>query len=210
MLTIEPPIIAIFGGAFDPPTTAHVKIVRALQESSDVDQVIAVPSFSPPHKTPAAGYWDRLRMCSLAFGAEVLVSHAESMLMGTTYTIDVMNTLPGYGERPYALVLGTDEVRYLPKWKSPAELFANMGMIVVNRPGSRLTELEKEIELPLPPMVRKRLLDAGTIDLGEGIVVSSTEIRRTIGRGNPLWVNLVPKMVEEYVKSHGLYGYREE
>lgn len=209
MLTLTPPVIAIYGGAFDPPQIGHVEIVKKLYGLSDIQTVIVIPSKSPPHKTPVASLDHRIDMCSAALfcGSGPVVSQMEKSLPGNTYTVDVMKTLPGYGEYPYALVLGTDEVRYLPKWKNPEELFENVGLIIVSRPGSELTEEEKDGNFPVGATVRKRIQEAPVVDLR--IVVSSSEIRRMIVEGNPMWKNLVPKVVEAYIKAYGLYGCKE-
>jgi nicotinate-nucleotide adenylyltransferase len=208
MKRIEPPVIAVYGGAFDPPHLGHCATVMKLISCTDIKSVVILPSFAPPHKTPEASFGDRVTMCvgALRVASNVFVDTVEGKLKTTTYTVDVMTHLPGYGEAPYVLVLGTDEVRALPKWKSPAELFANVGMLVVNRPGSAITEAEREIGIPMAPVARKRLLEAPTMEIGS-MPISSSAIRQMIRKGNQKWEDSVPSNVARYIKAHGLYGY---
>ena len=43
--------IGIFGGTFDPVHNEHIRMAERVKEELCLSRVVAVPTFSPPHKT---------------------------------------------------------------------------------------------------------------------------------------------------------------
>ena len=77
-------------------------------------------------------------------------------------------------------------------WKDVDELFALAHFIGVTRPGYTLHDLQ---------------LPDGSVTLVEvpALAISSTDCRRRVGSGAPVWY-LVPDGVVQYIAKHGLYA----
>lgn len=197
----------VFGGCFDPPHLGHHAVVKQLLKIRKVARIFVVPSNHPPHKTPVAPYWQRLEMCRLAFddvSARVEVLDTEAGISGTGYTCIMMRMLP---ERfaPYALLLGTDEARSLPYWRSPEVIFERADIIIAERQGCvQLTQKEVE-KMELPRSVVDVLLRAGRFALPVDCNVSSTEVRNSISLGEYDWKSMVKPAVAEYIVSRNDY-----
>jgi len=59
--------LGVLGGTFDPMHNGHVAAAEAALECANLDEVVFVPTGSPPHRPPAeASPLQRLEMCRLA------------------------------------------------------------------------------------------------------------------------------------------------
>jgi nicotinate-nucleotide adenylyltransferase len=82
--------LGIYGGTFSPPHLGHVSAARSFVRGADLDKLIIMPDFTPPHKLDFgnATAEDRLEMCRIAF-ADVPcteVSDFEILRGGKSYT----------------------------------------------------------------------------------------------------------------------------
>lgn len=106
--------VGIFGGAFDPPTTGHLRCIReAFASGNRMDKVFVIPSGERTDKPNQTAYHHRFAMCSKAFGAipNVLVGswEAPEQRKGPIYTFDTMVILKKlYPWWDFYLVLGSD------------------------------------------------------------------------------------------------------
>lgn len=206
-------IDAVYGGAFDPPHLGHIEVVRRVLELPNVRQVIVMPSRNPPHKKPVASYRRRMHMTKLVMedvfhGEKVSVSNIETRVRDVTYLVDVMRFwLWGKNQR-YDIVLGTDEVRSLSRWKQPENIFGHAGMIIVNRPGiEELSQEEMAASNEIGFYVNLRITDAPKISLHDGFWMSSSEIRKWIAADYYKWRQCVPRSIAQYIENNRLYGY---
>jgi len=209
-------IVALYGGSFDPPHIGHVEVVRRVLEMKTVIRIIVIPSRKPPHKTPVASYRRRLFMINSVMsdvfrGEPVTVSNIEASIRETTYTVEILRSIPYFRNSRYALVLGTDEVRSIMSWKCPEEVLDKAGPIIINRPG--MDDFDKNEFLSSNIMTGASSLaieDAPVIDVDEAFWVSSSDVRGMIASGNGRWKTLVPRLVAQYVEKNGLYGYKKK
>lgn len=126
--------VAIFGGSFNPPHTAHVLLVRAaLVHADGAARVIVVPTFTHAFGKQLAPYQDRVEMCRLAFAPPLLpaelaerveISDIERKLSGVSYTVETVRELrrrmPGVELR---LLMGGDLASECATWRESDELF---------------------------------------------------------------------------------------
>src|SRR5437867_11074451 len=89
--------IGLFGGTFDPPHLGHLAIAERARDRLRLDQVIFMPSGTPPHKrgaviSPAAA---RVAMTRLAVrdNPAFLVCTLETRRRGASYTVDTLRML---------------------------------------------------------------------------------------------------------------------
>ena len=111
---------------------------------------------------------------------------------GPSYTIDTLRALKH--ERPNAqlfLILGEDSLVDLPMWREPDSILALARALVVPRPGSRGAA---------DPAIAERV----TFLPFRESAVSSSEVRRRIGRGEDVSAYILPE-VERIIYENHLY-----
>lgn len=182
--------IGVFGGTFDPVHVGHLAIALAALESAKLDQVVFVPARRSPLKDrePAASADDRLAMLEAATKSEprFAVSRVELEREGPSFTVDTLEALKGQGE--LHLILGSDALSELARWKSPDRIRELAKILVARRPGA-----------PEPVSSDGVIaFDAPRLDL------ASRELRARAARGLSLRY-LVPDDVWRHIERRGLY-----
>jgi nicotinate-nucleotide adenylyltransferase len=189
--------VALFGGSFNPPHIAHQLICLYLIEYKDFDRIILIPCHSHPFNKDLADFDHRLEMCKLlveSLGNKATISTVERFLAQQTnnknYTIDTIkdfvNRFPDY---EFTLVIGSDIVNDLDKWKDFHEIRKLVDIMVHSRSGH------------VAPNNNIWRFDITEFD---GPEISSTEIRRRINAGESI-DNVVPTSIRKYIKKNRLY-----
>ena len=185
----------MLGGTFNPPHSAHVAMARYALEHLRFDEVIVMPTATPPHKQAGeVAPEHRLQMARLAFAGirGVMVSDLEQRRGGKSYTIDTVAEIG-----PLSLLMGEDMFITIESWHRAGELIRSTELIVFPRPG-----FQGGVEIVAAGLRAK---------YGARIVItdmplhpdSSTEVRASIARGcRP---NGVPESVMSYIEEMGLY-----
>src|SRR5690606_12594384 len=201
------PRVGLLGGTFDPIHHGHLAAARAAQQALDLDLIRFVPAAQPPHRpdTPRASGYHRLEMIRRAIApvAGWEVSDLELRREGPSYTFDTLTALHRDGLSPLQIffITGADAFAEIETWYRFPDVLDLANFVVVTRPGmslvelrGRLPQLRSRMRLPVgrahSEITRTNettifLVDAPTPD------VSSTEIRRMIGRGEPV-MGMVP------------------
>ena len=182
--------VGVFGGTFDPVHVGHLAIALAALESVPLDRVLFVPARRSPLKDrdPIARVADRVAMLEAAISAEprFALSRVELERDGVSYTVDTLEALRSEGE--LFLILGSDALADLARWRKPDRIRELATILVAARPGA-----------PEPdPAHRARAFDAPSLD------ISSRELRARAARGMSLRY-LVPDAVWEHIRKRGLY-----
>lgn len=196
--------IGIYGGSFSPPHNGHLKAAETFLEQMWLDFLFVIPAAIPPHKAaPEVSPLDRLNMTRLAFsGMEgVYVSDMELLRKGPSYTVDTLRELAGEDKRLF-LLLGTDMVLTLDQWKDPEEIFKLAYPVYVRREKDKILDEKILAKLALYKEKYGKMVTKLTMD---PIEISSSQIRERIASGHPV-SDLVPPSVEDYIKTHHLYG----
>jgi nicotinate-nucleotide adenylyltransferase len=185
--------IGLFGGSFDPIHNGHLIVARAVAEAVGLSQVRFMPAREQPfkvgqHLVPAA---TRARLIELAIAGEPLfrLEAIELERPGPSYTVDTLRLLKQRdpGSR-YALLVGADAARDLPKWREAGALPGLADLIVFARAGALIPELPWPVRPVTVP----------------GIEISATEIRKRVAGGRSIRY-LVPDPVIEAIRAEGLY-----
>ena len=131
--------IAIFGGTFNPVQIGHLIGAQIVCERLQLDQVIFMPCFLPPHKTQdnlAAGA-ERLKMLRLAVAGnkKFVVSDFEIKRAGKSYSIDTARFLRRKfpSKTQIFFIIGEDNYAHLSAWKNIDELRGLVNFVVLNR-----------------------------------------------------------------------------
>ena len=176
--------IALFGGSFDPPHVGHVLAAAWVLSTREVSSVLVVPALEHAFEKRLAPSPHRRRMCELAFARlrGIAISDIEARLGGASYTVRTLEELRrAHPATEWRLMIGSDLVDQLPRWKEGHRIAALAPPLVVGRGGH-----ERGAEQLVMPEV------------------SSTEIRRRVAAGEPI-DHLVPREVAAYIARFGLY-----
>jgi len=214
--------IVLFGGSFDPPHLAHMKLPMIAMNVIGADAVAYIPAGNQPFKrhtrqTPAR---HRLAMLRLALqdvpNATILTDEitratqspsenaprkTNSPIDPPTYTVDTLEALRKQlgPDVELRLLVGGDQLKVFDAWHQPERIIELAQPLVMVRPpdthDSLLGALPKGYD---PRRWAGRLIDLPPID------ISSTQIRSLVAQGKPIdpWVT---KPVEDYIHRHGLY-----
>ncbi|MCS7259015.1 MAG: nicotinate-nucleotide adenylyltransferase [candidate division WOR-3 bacterium] len=130
--------LGIFGGAFDPIHLGHLIIAEEVREILQLDKILFIPTYNPPHKKCVASYEDRCNMVKLAISDNSFFELCEiEKNTVTSWTIDTLKNLKKiYPHDELYLIIGTDQYQALSSWKSPEELKNYARLVVIPRPGT--------------------------------------------------------------------------
>jgi nicotinate-nucleotide adenylyltransferase len=200
--SVASPRLGIFGGTFDPIHIGHLVAAVNARFTLNLDRVLFVVANEPWQKvdersvTPAL---DRLAMVEAALGdVEGLeASRIEIDRGGPSYTADTVAELRAVqpDARLY-LIVGDDVVATLETWERLDEIRKETTIVIVNRPGSTVTE----------PGIGGELegWDAVAIEI-PGIELSSSDLRERAVDGRPLDY-LIPEAAVRMIRSRHLYA----
>lgn len=198
--------IGIFGGMFNPVHTAHLIMAESVREQVHLDTMLFIPSADPPHKdtNDLLEAKTRLEMLKLAIednkSFEASDIEIELSAKGKNYTVNTLMALrEKYSEDKNSadqvklyLIIGMDQLIQLHTWKDPGKLFFLSEVVVINRPGYLITQVENEYSR------RVIYVPAPNID------ISSTDIRHRVREDKSIKY-LVPEKVENYILENNLY-----
>ena len=129
--------IAVFGGAFNPPTVAHIDLAKQiLKEMKEIEKVIFVPVSTKYNKKGLAPDKDRLSMlkniCNDEKGLEVSSIELDSDRQ--LYTIETLRKMKEqYQDKDIYFVLGTDNLKELETWHTPNKILEEFKILVLER-----------------------------------------------------------------------------
>lgn len=185
--------IGILGGTFNPIHIGHLILAQEVREKLNLDKIIFVPTYLPPHKdnSDIAPASTRMIMVKLAIKGNkcFLISDIEIKRNGCSYTIDTIKEFKKmYIQDELYFIIGSDLLKYLDDWKDLNEIIKMVNFIVATRPGYLLEKIPSYIS---------------TIPI-RAVDVSGFEIRKAI-RENRSFRYLVPDVVYKYIIKNKLY-----
>jgi nicotinate-nucleotide adenylyltransferase len=184
------------GGTFDPIHNGHLVAASEVAHQFGLDEVIFVPTGQPWQKgdREVSRAEDRYLMTVVATASNprFTVSRVAIDRGGPTYTADTLTDL--HAEHPDAelfFITGADALSQILTWHRLDELFRLAHFIGVTRPGYELADAH---------------LPDGAVTLIEvpAMSISSTDCRRRVAEGRPVWY-LVPEGVVQYISKRRLY-----
>lgn len=187
--------IGILGGTFDPIHQGHLTLAKAAQTQYNLDKVIFIPAFIPPHKqdradiTPAP---HRYRMTEMAVSDELgfEVSDIEFNRPEISYTVDTLRNLRKYYPTDeFFLIMGADSLAGIASWKEPKEIFERAQVLTAKRKGSDAFQMDNICWIDMPDCP-----------------AASSDIRENLKLGKFIDRNVLPEKVERYIRKMKLYG----
>jgi nicotinate-nucleotide adenylyltransferase len=195
--------LGLLGGTFNPPHVAHLVCAQEAYVGLELDRVVWIPVFEPPHKEVEAepGVEHRIALCQAAVGDDPRfeVSRIEADVPGRSYTVDTLRRLhESSPEDELTFIVGGDMAHALPTWHEPEAVLALATLGVAEREGVRRNDIAERLS-GLAGADRIRFFDMPRLD------ISSSMIRRRVAHGHPIRY-LVPDAVASYISEQGLYA----
>ncbi len=195
--------IGIIGGTFNPIHLGHLMIAEMAREAYNLEKVIFVPAYHPPHKHEDvidAKYRYEMTEAAVSDNPYFTVSDVEFKREGPSYTIDtVRHFIKEYGpDTEFYFIAGTDSIRDLPNWKYIDDLLPLCHFIGAVRPdGSAAID---DVVAYFGELGAQRIhrLDVPIMRL------SATDLRRRLRERRTVRY-LISKAVVEYIKDHDIY-----
>lgn len=194
----------IIGGTFNPIHNGHILLAVYCKEKLNLDSVIFIPTYTPPHKSDKelVSETHRLNMCNIAVQSydDFSVSDIEIKRKGKSYTYETLTSLKEiYPDDTLYFITGADMFLTLEKWKNPEIIFDKAIIAAVPRNSSDSEALNSHYQTILKPMGAKAsILDEPVLS------VSSTFIRENI-ENYDLIKSLIDRNVYEYIVKNNLY-----
>jgi len=189
--------IGLLFGSFNPVHIGHLIIANYMANHTDLDKVWLVVSPQNPLKKygDLINTYDRLEMARLATdNADNLeVSDVELKLPQPSYTIDTLTILKEkYPQHEFAIIMGSDNLVTLHKWKNYKLILRDYQIYVYPRPGYENTDLatHPSVHITMTPLME----------------LSATFIRKAISEKKNVQF-FVPDPVLKFIESKGLYRH---
>ena len=183
--------VGLFFGSFNPIHVGHLIIAEHLATNTDLDEIWFVISPQNPFKKKKnlLNEYDRLHLVNIAIenNNKLKASDIEFKLPKPSYTIDTLVYLKEkYNEYEFSLIMGSDNLENLHKWKNADILFKEYPFYVYNRPGhTDIKNAEK---------AKVTFLDAPQLK------ISSTFIRKNIKENKSVKYILTEKVNKEIIE----------
>ena len=205
MPTSSAPLLAFYGGSFNPVHYGHIKTAQYLAQLLPESKIIFLPNSSPPHKDTAKLSYEARRAMLKAAIAECLpecdahgqsrysICDLEADASQRHYTVDTLQQLNQlYPNNELAFIMGWDSLATLDQWKQGLELH-HLAKLIVAVQQSLAQYPEHYLIVPNPEF-----------DL------SSSAIRQQIAQtkvGTPLpeLTAALPRSVHTLIATHGYY-----
>jgi len=187
--------IGLLFGSFNPVHIGHLIIANYMANHTDLDKVWLVVSPQNPLKKygDLINTYDRLEMARLATdnSDNLEVSDVELKLPQPSYTIDTLTILKEkYPQHEFAIIMGSDNLVTLHKWKNYKLILRDYQIYVYPRPGYENTDLatHPSVHITMTPLME----------------LSATFIRKSIAAKKNVQF-FVPDPVLKFIESKGLY-----
>jgi nicotinate-nucleotide adenylyltransferase len=168
---VQAPVVALYGGSFDPPHLGHRGALELLSDNPDIDRVLMIPVFEHAFEKRLAPFFHRVAMCQLAAKdlGKVEVSQVEAAFDAPSYTLYTLRHLrtrhPDWRMR---LVVGSDVLSDTEQWLSFEEVRKLAPLLPLGRRGYPHPDAPEAI---LPEVsssqVRRLLTDANAPRVGQ-------------------------------------------
>lgn len=140
--------IGLFFGSFNPIHVGHLIIANYIAEYTDLKQVWFVVSPHNPlkEKESLLNEYHRLDLVNTAIEGNTKIKSCdiEFKLPRPSYTIDTLQYLSEkYPKHEFSLIMGSDNISTIHKWKNYEKLINTYQIYVYNRTNDNISEIEK-------------------------------------------------------------------
>lgn len=199
--------MGLFGGTFDPIHKGHVSMALRLAQALDLDGVVLMPTFVPPHKIKEnmASAQHRLAMCRLAAEEHPILSVSDLELQrgGASFTVDTLSALcEQHPDTQWYLLVGADMFTTLHTWHRFADIADMAVLCTIARAGTDTAKL-KEYAASLTADGIRCCVDECPVE-----PFSSTQVRERVAAEESV-SEMVGEAIARYICDNGLYRQDE-
>jgi nicotinate-nucleotide adenylyltransferase len=187
--------IGLYFGSFNPIHNGHLVIASYIKQYTTLNQVWMVVTPQNPLKknNTLLNEYQRLELVRLSIEGEnnIKVTDIEFNLPKPSYTINTLTYLKEkYPQHTFSLIMGSDSLRNIDKWKNGSFILDNYTIYVYERPGFEIKNenIGKNVIICKAPMLE----------------ISATMLRQMIEEGKSIRY-LVPEKVQEEIEKYGYY-----
>ena len=186
--------IGLYFGSFNPIHNGHLIIAQHILNETDLAQVWFIISPQNPFKQQKhlLNEYDRLHLVNLAIQktAAMKAVDIEFRLPKPSYTTTTLAYLEEkYPQHQFTIIMGSDSLQNLDKWKNAETIMNNYPIHVYTRPGFPAVQTNvKQLTVLQAPLLE----------------ISATHIRELIQQGKSIRY-LVPDIVCDEIESAGYY-----
>ena len=185
----------LYFGSFNPIHVGHMAIANYMVEFTEIDQLWFVVSPQNPLKKKKSllDDYQRLELVNRSIGDDLRfrASKVEFSLPKPSYTIDTLTYMSEkHPTHKFYILMGSDNLENIHKWKNADVLLANYDVIVYPRPGFNPETVQK--------YERVQVADAPLME------ISSTFIRESIKAGKDMR-HFLPYRTWDYLDQMSFY-----
>ena len=134
--------IGIFGGSFDPPHKGHLHIAKLFIKKLKLNKLIWTVSNKNPLVKKKYFYNFRQRKI-LSKKITSKIKNIKINDFDKKYSYQLLNTLKKkYKDKKFFFLIGSDNVKFLHKWKKLSSIVNSSTLVIISRPGY-LKEIKK-------------------------------------------------------------------
>lgn len=188
--------IGLFFGSFNPIHIGHLALANYFVEFTDIDKIWFVVSPQNPLKerNTLLNDYIRLEMVRIAidnYPKKYAASNIEFNMPKPSYTIDTLTYLKEkYPDYEFVLLMGSDNLKTLHKWKNYTQIISQFKIYVYPRPNINIDDIKIDADY--------KIFDAPQMD------ISSSFIRNAIKEGKEIQFFL-PEIISKYIENNNLY-----
>ena len=186
--------IGLYFGSFNPIHTGHLIIASHVLQHSAVDKIWFIISPQNPLKPSASllNEYDRLHLVELAIADNpgFRASNVEIRLPKPSFTIDTLTYLSEkFPLEQFSVIMGSDSLQNLSRWKNWDVLVAHYPLIVYKRPS---------YPAEVPAGARAEIMDAPVLDISASFIRAQIREKKSVQY-------LLPDAVWRYVAENRYY-----
>lgn len=187
--------VGLYFGTYNPVHIGHMAIANYMLEYTEIDHLWFVISPQSPYKThkKLLDNYQRLEMVyrAIAYDTRLKASNIEFKLPRPSYTVDTLTYLKEeYPDHEFYLIMGSDNLMTVRKWKNSEILLSDYKLLVYPRPG-----FDHENYQPHPNI---QIVNAPVME------ISSSFIRKAISEGRDVR-HFLPLKTYEYLSEMHFY-----
>ncbi|MDR0978893.1 MAG: nicotinate (nicotinamide) nucleotide adenylyltransferase [Lachnospiraceae bacterium] len=193
--------IGLFGGTFNPPTTAHINLANKIIEELELEKIVFMPMGDSYKKEGIIEAKHRYKMLQIAVkgSAKLQVSDLEISTEKSLDAIDAFKLIQNeYKNNELFFIMGADNFKNIEEWKSSEELITNYNYIVIERENINLKDIISKSK-----SLKENEKNFYIVENKEYESISASTIRKNIQS-----IEIKKYVAEEildYINNNGLY-----
>lgn len=164
--------LGFFGGCFNPPTIAHIKLIEKAIEEANLDKVYFVPMGNFYEKEDLIDAKHRQNMLNLAIknNSKLEVSDIQIKANKKMHAIDTFKLINKmYADSENFFIMGSDNFEKIKNWKNSEELLNDYKYIILDRRNLKnnnmiLIKISEEFSKISSSLVREKIKKHDNVD----------------------------------------------